>query len=367
MTTTAVAVRDLRTGSLADLTTVPMGRHDTVSILGDRLAERINKACVRVYYRSHRLRPEDVLYDYLADGPGPVRITAEVLDKASDNNTEDFAITVQPLAATAFGLKVTSSQSIQEVKECIAEVKPEWPARQQRLLFSGMRLEDNQSLSAYKVGAGSTIHAALDLAGGSLVSPKRFADITNTAAKTTLPFNPLAPTWFNAEPGLNIEGYCCNAKCPAEGKRVIDPWGMATFSLTADRLSCPVCHTLGRPVTCGFYDCEWMYEGRKHAPPALWVISDYETASSCMYTRFGEAGNMVAWDRLRVLARPRGNKTPSGTESCAVCLESLSGRQVATIACGHPICEACWEKLKVASPRPQCPICRQIDLTFQPH
>jgi len=42
---------------------------------------------------------------------------------------------------------------------------------------------------------------------------------------------------------------------------VIDMQGYKAFNLIKNSIKCPLCYQKVVPETCGFYDCQWMFEG----------------------------------------------------------------------------------------------------------
>lgn len=64
--------------------------------------------------------------------------------------------------------------------------------------------------------------------------------------------------------GINIYGICNSKKCPAYGKESIASLkGVKTFVLNEEILSikCPECNLIIKPLTVGFYLCNYKIEG----------------------------------------------------------------------------------------------------------
>ena len=84
-----------------------------------------------------------------------------------------------------------------------------------------------------------------------------------------LNFSKNAPKWRKVKIGLNIFGQCNNKKCEAFKKEVIYstdlPENGLNFNLNEEAINikCPICKKIIRPKTCGFWECEYQFEGQK--------------------------------------------------------------------------------------------------------
>ena len=78
------------------------------------------------------------------------------------------------------------------------------------------------------------------------------------------------PKWRKVKKGLNIFGICKdNKECEAFKKEVIYTTNMTEngliFNLNKEvvNIKCPICKKIIRPKTCGFWLCEYQFQGQK--------------------------------------------------------------------------------------------------------
>ncbi|EGZ22146.1 hypothetical protein PHYSODRAFT_299570 [Phytophthora sojae] len=137
-----------------------------------------------------------------------------------------------------------------------------------------------------------------------------------------------------------------------------------------------------KPITCGFYDCMWKFEGLR-STDGFALSSTWKDASGEKYHRFNadESSGSVEWESLLIVARagagPKNaekvevadpGQTSSGKlkDPCPICwttLESSNEGAITTTTCGHTFHTQCvdtWSSHYCARDSlSSCPLCRR--------
>ncbi len=229
---------------------------------------------------------------------------------------------------------------------------------EQRLILEGKQLEDGKTFQECNVVFGSTLQLVARLRGGrayckpqlprvstdphalrtsarpAVATPStgRFFDIENTGSMMKIGLTKKATLWRAAVEGLNVEGTCSNGECDSFGQMAICPMGFTVFNV-AGEFQCPICHEIFTPITCAFWKCTWMFEGRKRAGNIDMTSPWFDAGTK--YERFDEGEghrNMTDWTNLIITAKePRmirtsvlhKRKSRANEAACAICFEEL--------------------------------------------
>lgn len=146
-------------------------------------------------------------------------------------------------------------------------------------------------------GAGPAINF-VDVEGGK---------ITNLNLSTN------TPLWRKIDKGLNIFGICGNSMCIAFNKEVIHKTVLAKDGLAFNlnekitEIKCPICKKIINPTSCGFYDCEYQFIGKKivNGDICNFDSKTRETIGN-QFEYFGILGNgQIIWIELFIYVLPK--------------------------------------------------------------
>jgi len=182
-------------------------------------------------------------------------------------------------------------------------------------------------------------------------------------------FSPDAPKWRRVTGGTNIEGVCDNVRCVAytdsdckvesKKKLVICNIGYGDYDFTRNShdIKCPLCANPITPVTCGFTNCQFWFNGeyRENRKKPLEQVNQQERkiAPQDRYERYNPFQNNVIWFKLLIHTRRLDNEKAG----CGICKFSISeDKKVVIKGCNHFYHRKCLEDIKGIEKN--CVLCR---------
>ena len=153
-------------------------------------------------------------------------------------------------------------------------------------------------------------------ASGDCYGGLMFIDPSNSNIKQ-LSLSKEAPKWRVISEGLNIFGICENPKCEANKKQVIfralkgnrhlPEKGMIFDMLeNVENIKCPICNEIIEPETCGFFECEYQFIGKKIEDRKVvkYDSKTRETKGNKMDYLEQKGEKKVKWTELKIYVLP---------------------------------------------------------------
>ena len=235
-------------------------------------------------------------------------------------------------------------------------------AHAQRLVCCGRQLECDRPLSAYPLN--DVVHVCPRLYGGG--GGFEFNSLTDLKKQT---WSESAPPWRRATAGLNLEGKCMDSKCKAHNQLVIVKIGLQSHDVQrdAEKVVCPLCHSMVRAETCAFSNCRGWADGQRATGEIVRFEAVYYDDA---YHRFDESGGVAIWQRLVFHATVSGALSGSNageltldslaiSGECSICLADVAYEDACVLPkCNHSFHEACvtpWIRA-----HENCPYCRAV-------
>ncbi|CAK4084091.1 unnamed protein product [Aphanomyces euteiches] len=271
--------------------------------------------------------------------------------------TRTLPLLIVPPSGKSAVVWVSPARDVAQLKlevEAMLGIQPSY----QRLVFIGRELRSKMSIASTGIQAYSAVRLKMRLrgGGGGFSKPKQsygFADLGN---------NDLVKQF-----GLRSTTQSTNEECDAHGKQVVAQHNFEAFNLSTHKVVCPLCLSPFTPITCGFYQCKWRFEGVRYGS-GMHMSSQWTEASNRKYHLFDASkGKTVQWLSLVVSVRPLDAK------ECPVCFEPLADRAdgLESLPCEHSAHAKCMQQWAIIcklqnQSQTTCPSCSAPCPTCRP-
>ncbi|CAF2093859.1 unnamed protein product [Rotaria magnacalcarata] len=230
----------------------------------------------------------------------------------------DMKICVQTQIGTArpYSFNVNSTATVKELKQLVRQKTGDNEDTLKDMYFTfdmDILDEDEQTLQSFGVETDSVLVLCYSNVRSRNIGVlgARFADVSNAASVQRLEWSKTAPHWRRTRCGLCLEGICINEQCKAFNQQVIMPVGYRKFDILLDlddvTTVCPICKSFVQPITCGFNNCWWRFQGIKKAENDARAApkkcsSEWKQADNAYHCFEQSVSGTVTWNQLIIEA-----------------------------------------------------------------
>jgi len=222
-------------------------------------------------------------------------------------------ITIETLTGVSNGytFDVSPQTTIRQLKQLYLQASKDTENLERKILAVGKTplLDNEKTLEDYNVTNDCDLALVeLDMQGGRGFN---FANLSKEEALKVQDWSSSAPSWRVAKPGLCLEGFCRKTGCAAANKQVVIPVGFGDFDVgdnVHEQSLCPKCGDYVDPITCGFNNCWWKFEGKKKNPaesgrPPSKCSSEWAFADNKYHYFDQNISGFVEWTKLVIYTR----------------------------------------------------------------
>lgn len=303
-----------------------------------------------------------------------------------DGVADSYQIFIKTLTGTTISAQVHSNMSIKALKYLICDKEGIHPS-QQRYVFSGLQLKDNENLGKLGIKDLSTIHLILRLCGGG--GGCEFVDISKGLKAKS--FSKGGPHWLTCDEGLFIRGSCKNNACAAYNSYVVINKNYEPFDLKYDKYNpknvCPECGIYVQVKSFGFSYCKYKIEAEFTNGEKKTIIDSVREGyvepnvkrsdKTAEYTKFTlSAETLYSSDNFEnkgtLVEMKCGEKkidvNIADKTVCPICYDVMNicdKKKMCITNCNHIFCKECLPSWLISSKCNKCPMCRtEIDAIY---